>query len=268
MSATASAPATPAVPGRDTLLNEPRPSLARLTKVELRKSYDTRAGFWLLATIAATTLLILVLSVLVFEEIDQRFENLVQIMQVPTGFLLPVVGILLVTSEWSQRSALTTFTLTPNRWRIVAAKALALTLLTLAAIAITYVCAAIGTGLTSPTEAWDGALSNVHNVLAVQLGASFVGFGFALLFLSSPLAIVLYFVLPTVWMILANTVPGFDDFAEWLDYNMTSGALLPAGEDGETVSGKDWAKYGTSLLMWLVLPLAAGLWRLRRAEVK
>lgn len=267
MSTTAPAP-TAAAPTRESLLSEPRPSLLRLTKVELRKSYNTRAGFWLLATIAAFTLLILILSFLAFEERDQRFDTLSQIMQVPTSFLLPVVGILLVTSEWSQRSALTTFTLTPNRWRIVAAKALALTFLTLAAIAITYVGAAIGTAITSPAEAWDGGLSNVHNVIAVQLGGSFVGFGFALLFLNSPLAIVLYFVLPTVWMILANTIPGFDEFAEWLNYNETSSALLPAGEDGETVSGKDWAQYGTSLVMWLVLPLAVGLARLRRAEVK
>lgn len=262
--------ATLTAPTRETLMREPRPSLATLTRVELRKAYDTRAGFWLLATIAAITLLILVLSVLVFKESDQRFEILVQIMQVPTGFLLPVVGILLVTSEWSQRSALTTFTLTPNRWRIVAAKALALVLLTITAIAITYVGAAIGTGLTGPPEAWEGAFSNVHNVLAVQLAGSFVGFGFALLFLNSPLAIVLYFVLPTVWMILVNTVPGLDGVADWLDFNSTSSNLLPATDDGSGsgVSGEDWAQFGTSLLMWLVLPLSVGLRRLSRAEVK
>lgn len=260
--------ATLTAPTRDTLLNEPKPSLATLTKVELRKAYDTRAGFWLLATIAAITLLILVLAVLVFEEGDQRFDTLSQIMQVPTSFLLPVVGILLVTSEWSQRSALTTFTLTPNRWRVIAAKALALSALTLAAIAITYLGAAIATALTGPPEAWTDAFGSFPNVLAVQFAASFVGFGFALAFLSSPLAIVLYFVLPTAWTILVNTVPGLDDVATWLDLNTTTNELLPAGDSGMSVTSSDWAHLGTSLLLWLVVPLAIGLWRLSRAEVK
>ena len=38
------------------------------------------------------------------------------------GILLPVLGILLVTSEWSQRTAMVTFTLEPSRSRVIAAK--------------------------------------------------------------------------------------------------------------------------------------------------
>ena len=36
--------------------------------------------------------------------------------------LLPIVGILLVSSEWSQRTALITFTLVPQRMRVMSAK--------------------------------------------------------------------------------------------------------------------------------------------------
>ena len=36
--------------------------------------------------------------------------------------LLPIIGILLVSSEWSQRTALITFTLVPKRMRVMSAK--------------------------------------------------------------------------------------------------------------------------------------------------
>ena len=38
------------------------------------------------------------------------------------GYFLPVLLILMVTSEWSQRTGLTTFTLEPHRGRVVGAK--------------------------------------------------------------------------------------------------------------------------------------------------
>ena len=34
------------------------------------------------------------------------------------------------------------------------------------------------------------------------------------------------------------------------------------------VSGKEWAQLATSGLIWLALPLAIGMWRVLRAEVK
>ena len=38
------------------------------------------------------------------------------------SLILPVLGILLVTSEWSQRTGLTTFALVPQRERVIVAK--------------------------------------------------------------------------------------------------------------------------------------------------
>ena len=34
------------------------------------------------------------------------------------------------------------------------------------------------------------------------------------------------------------------------------------------MDGKDWAHLFVTTLVWLVLPLALGLWRILRAEVK
>ncbi|HWT93644.1 MAG TPA: ABC transporter permease subunit [Solirubrobacteraceae bacterium] len=260
--------ATLTAPNRETLMREPRPSLATLTKVELRKAYDTRAGLWLLVTIVGVALLAL-FGTLIFEDDDanKTFRSLLEMLQfLPLGFLLPVLGILLVTSEWSQRSALTTFTLTPNRWRIVAAKALALFVLALLSVAVTIVAAAFGAAVGGAPDAWREAGETIPRVALFQLINVSVGFAFGFVFLNSPLAIVLYFVIPTAWTILGEAISALDSAADWLDLNRTGSALFP--DEGGGVSGEEWAQLATSLGLWLLVPLAIGMWRLSRAEVK
>ena len=91
-----------------------RPGLGRLTLVELRKMTDTRAGFWLLLTTALLTVAVVVIAGLAMEEQDRIAEELRRDRDACRCSLLgPIVGILLVTSEWSQRTALITFALVP-----------------------------------------------------------------------------------------------------------------------------------------------------------
>ena len=68
----------------------------------------------------------------------------------PASVLLPIVGILLVSSEWSQRTAMTTFALVPRRPRVLAAKLLASVVLSLVALALCVVVAVIGTAVAAP----------------------------------------------------------------------------------------------------------------------
>ena len=78
---------------------------------------DTRAGRWLLISIAALTPLVLVIQLIVAASQDQdvTFINFVRRTNTPMGILLPVLGVMSVTSEWSQRTAMVTFTLEPHR---------------------------------------------------------------------------------------------------------------------------------------------------------
>jgi ABC-2 type transport system permease protein len=55
----------------------------------------------------------------------RTFGSYLSLTQIPVGVLLPVLGVLLVTSEWSQRTAMTTFALVPRRFRVLTAKPLA-----------------------------------------------------------------------------------------------------------------------------------------------
>ena len=101
----------------------PRPiPLSRIVAVEPRKSFDTRSGFWLLASIGITALLATGAVLLWAPDSELTYDTFAAAIGVPMSVLLPVVAILSVTSEWSQRSGLTTFTLVPHRGRIVLAK--------------------------------------------------------------------------------------------------------------------------------------------------
>ena len=86
--------------------------------------------------IVLVTLAIVVIFFLAADEADRTFINFMGATATPQSFLLPVLGILLVTSEWGQRTTLTTFALEPHRGRVIAAKVVAALLFGLAAIVV------------------------------------------------------------------------------------------------------------------------------------
>ena len=245
----------------------------RLVQVELRKLADTRAGRWLLISIAALTLVVLIIqmAVVLGRDLDVKYTDFLLGVNTPMGIILPVLGILSVTSEWSQRTAMVTFTLEPSRTRIIAAKLVCVLLLAVAAWVV-------GLGLGAVVNVLYGAFSG-HTVVWGSVGKIAVdylllwvlgmitGFVFGALFLNSAAGIVVYFVysfvLPTIFAIGAQLMHWFDSLRPWIDFNF---AQAPLG-DG-TMAGKDWAQLVTSGLIWLVLPLLIGLWRIVRAEVK
>ncbi len=254
---TAARPVTPA----------PAPSLARLTRVELRKTYDTRAGFWLLLVVALAALAVVTLQMLFAEEPDKTFAMFVGTTQLPVNLLLPVVGILLVTSEWSQRTAMTTFALVPDRSRVLTAKVLVGVILGLLGTAAALFASALGALLTPilTTDATDWGISaaQIAQVALAQVLTILIGVAFGMLLLSSPMAIVLYFVLPTVVTIVSNTVGALDWVRDWLDQATTMSPLF----EGALSGGEAWAQLSTTVALWLVAPMVAGWIRITRSEI-
>ncbi len=86
-----------------------------------------------------------------------------------------------------------------------------------------------------------------------------VGFGVALL--SSPLAIVLYFAMP-IGLSAIGAIPWFDGSCP----GWTGGARCRVLAD-HPLDSTEWARAGTALALWVVLPLLVGLWRVTRSEV-
>jgi hypothetical protein len=101
----------------------------------------------------------------------------------------------------------------------------------------------------------------------VQSFAMLTGFALATLFLNTPAAIVVYFaygfILPTVFAVAAGLIGWFDRLRPWIDFNGAQGPLI-TGE----MRGEDWPHLLVSGFIWLVVPVAVGLWRVLRAEVK
>lgn len=258
--------ATAYAPARVTASVRRRPSLARLTLVELRKMTDTRAGFWLLLVIAVVAVGMVVLQLFTGDAAGRDLASIFGGTLVPAGVLLPVLGTLSATGEWSQRTALTTFTLVPVRARTVAAKLAAGVLLALALTAVCLAASALGNLLVGGVV--DGNGSWTIGAAAIGMGALYqvigvvTGVAFGMLFMNTPLAIVAGFVLPTLWGVLTAFVSAIRPVASWLD---GSGTLAPLASGHLT--GEGWAKAAATFAVWALLPLAAGCVRLARREV-
>ncbi len=263
----------PFEPGVLDISQTPDVPFGRLVSVEVRKMVDTRAGRWLLISTGLVTALVLVIQlwVVVAQDLAVDFGDFMIGMNTPMGIFLPVLGIMAVTQEFGQRTALTTFTQVPSRLRVYGAKFVA-------TLGLALVAVLVGLLLASLANVLYGALADADLVWAVgpdDLGRYFLlhaiglatGFAFGTLFLNTAVAIVLYFVysfvLPTLFEIGAALVGWIKDVRPWVDFNFAQGPLIEGNP-----SGQEWLHLLVSGLVWLGLPLVVGLWRVLRAEIK
>ena len=84
--------------------------------------FDTRSGFWLMSSIVITGLLTTVGTIAFAPDADLTYYTFAKAIGFPMTVVLPMIAILSITGEWSQRSGLTTFTLVPHRGRVIRAK--------------------------------------------------------------------------------------------------------------------------------------------------
>lgn len=246
--------------------------LARLVRVELRKMFTTRSGFWMLVSIGILTP-IAAGSVVVFApDKEVTYESFTRASGFPLSVILPMIAILAVTSEWSQRSGLTTFTLVPHRGRVIGAKAIATLLVGLGSVALAFAVGALGnvtgSAVAGVDAVWDISSTMAAQMVLFNLIGMAIGFTLGVVLRSSAPAIVAYFVvslvMPGILVLLAQVRPWFADLQSWIDWNETQVALLEGAMD----TGEEWAMLGSTTMIWIVVPLVVGLLSLRRSEVK
>ena len=255
---------TPAVP------------FSRLVSVELRKMADTRAGIWLLSIIALVTALVVVGFFFATngDPDDRTFFNFLNITSTPLGFLLPVLGILLVTGEWGQRTALTTFALEPSRVKVIAAKTAAALIYSVLSVVLAAVVAGLGAAVGGAGDAWGGnELAEIGKMMLVMILGVVQGVAFGLVILNSAGAIVLFFVLPIVFNLASSFWGWLNERAHWFD--LATGQMPLMGIDpvtGESVSGNltgdQWLHLASVTMLWIVVPFVVGLVRVMRTEIK
>ena len=237
--------------------------MRRLTMVELRKSVDTRAGLWLLLAIGGLSLLAACLRAFLGDAGAQSLTEMFQVAGIAPAILLPIVGILAVTSEWSQRTALTTFVLVPQRWRVMSAKVLAALGIGALSVLVCLAAALVAAAVSGAPGGWEFDLRTALYQALTQMLGILGGTAFGMLFLSSPVAIVAVFALPTAWGITAELVKVLNDAAHWLDTSRTFAPL----DDTAALTGQEWAQLAVSVGAWTLLPLAVGAWRVLHKEI-
>ena len=247
-----------------------RNPFVRVASIELRKMFDTRSGFWLMASLVVLSIAATAVTIIFVDADNLDYEGFASAWGMPMSVILPMIAVLAVTSEWSARSALTTFTLVPGRGRVIAAKALVTAVVGVVAIAIASAVGALGyLGVAAVMDldpVWNISFVELAQVtLASEIGM-FMGFMLGMVFRSSPGAIVAYFVyalvLPGVSSALASTNTGWAEHAQWFDLNWATMGLYTEMTD------KMWAHLGVAGLIWLVIPTLIGLRLVLRSEVK
>jgi hypothetical protein len=250
----------------------PRPiPMTRIVGVELRKMFDTRSGYWLMMSVVIAAVLASVATLLFAPDDELTYGSFAGAIGVPMTIILPMIAILSVTSEWSQRSGLTTFTLVPHRGRVITAKLAATLLVGVTSIAIAFGVGAfgnvVGSAIAGVDTSWDISLGNAATIFLGDALGMLMGFTLGVLFRNSSGAIVGYFVYALALPAALGTLAAFQDWFEkaqgWVDFNFASSQLYDGG-----LSATDWAHIGVSGLFWLVIPLLVGLRLVLRSEVK
>ncbi|WP_067168621.1 ABC transporter permease [Microtetraspora niveoalba] len=236
----------------------------RLLAVETRKLFDTRSA----AILTAVLLCVTVAAVAgrgLYAGPDMR--RLVWTAGIGYSTILPVLGILTVTNEWSHRTALTTFALEPRRWRVMAAKTIPPAVTAVAASLFAVLVAIPATALTSalrdlPAD-WNATPAAMAGWTATNTLFVMMGVALGALLLNGPAAIVVYLASTGVWNAVAMLGAAGETAAEWLDLNRTT-APLATGDWAHA----DLSRIAVSAALWIVIPLLLGVARVSRKEVK
>ena len=232
----------------------------RLVRVEWAKATDTRAARWLLALVALSTAAMMLAPVLAPTSFDQTYASYLGVAALALAILLPVVAILMLTGEWSQRSVFTTFTQEPRRIRVVNAKLAASLVLGGGAAVFGGVVTAAGLGLASASgRALEANLTvgAITGYLLFVLLNVLAGVALGALLQNSATAIAACFALPAAFALLgtASTL-----VADWIDMSTWSWVL-------ENKWGGHVPQISVSVLFWVAVPLAAGIVRTIRRDV-
>jgi ABC-2 type transport system permease protein len=241
-----------------------RPGIGRLIGVELRKMVNTRSGFWVPIAVAAVTALVAIIASANHGGRAATFTHVLHAVAQPSALLLPVMGVLLICSEWSQRTTLTTFTLVPNRWRVIGAKLGASLIVSTLALIACLLFTVLFVSLLGHHPGGAGSLSWQvigQSWLFIALGMV-MGLAFGAAVLVSAPAIVAYLLLPTIWGALASSISALSTLDHWLDIGTTM-QYLPE----HAISATGWAHIATTLALWMVLPLAIGWYRFRTKDI-
>jgi hypothetical protein len=170
------------------------------------------------------------------------------------------------TAEWTQRTALCTFTRSPRRGRVLAAKFVASLTLAMAVDAITVGITAgatvLGCVIHGQAPSFEFLGGDVRGMVILTALQVTMAAGFGELAAQTAVAVAAFLVAPTLWAVVGNAVFGAN--AQWLHifhtYDRLSGDQ-PLTDLPRTLTA-------IAVAVWVVLPTTIGVVRSLRREVK
>jgi ABC-type transport system involved in multi-copper enzyme maturation permease subunit len=245
--------------------------LTRVVRVELRKMFDTRSGFWLISSIAITGLLATIATIAFAPDDQLTYYNFAKAVGYPITIILPMVALLSITSEWSQRSGLTTFTYVSSRRRVVVAKTLSAVTVAIASMLFAFAAGALGniagSVIADVPTVWDLTLDHALTIVLGNLVSLSIGTMLGMVVRSSAGGLVMYFVLvllvPNLSILLAASQDWYHDLQPWVDLAYAQGHLFEGMQ-----TGAQWAHVAAAVTLWVILPGILGLRRVMRSDVK
>lgn len=230
-----------------------------LLLVETRKAVDTRGSRILLLITSVLALLLVGVGILFGG--SATLGQAVGGVAASFALFLPLIGLMLVTQEWTQRTAYSTFTAVPQRQRVLLAKAVAALLLvaaiTLLAVVVAILTAVVRGWVTGTVLPADDLAPAVQSVLAAGLCSTVLAVAIGALTLSTTVSVLVFVFVPFALDVALGFAP----------------TLLAEGLSAATLSG--WlggdrpfsAAALISLLVWYLLPCLAGTLRFVRSDV-
>jgi ABC-type transport system involved in multi-copper enzyme maturation permease subunit len=237
--------------------------LSTVLKVELRKLVDTRSGKAILGIGVAIPLAALIWMLFHGADVVVSWRSYSQFRPV-LGLTIPLIGLFAMTAEWTQRTALTTFTLSPRRGRVLAMKFVAAFGLSMAVLAVvvglTVGAVALGGLITGQTPSYEFLGPDLRGLVIMTSLQVIMASGFGALAAQTAAAVGAFLVAPTIWSVAGPMLFGAN--AQWVDvfsaYDQLS-SDAPLTNLPQTI---------TAIAVWVVLPTTIGVVRSLRREVK
>jgi len=234
----------------------------RLLRAEFRKATDTRAARWLLAAAVLLALAALAVPLVFPRDVTQDRASFLTWAALGLSRLLPIALMLTMTAEWSQRTALTTFTLEPRRRRVLVAKVVASLAISVIGGCLAFAIAQAGLGVAQadgrhPALAWSWPELAGFAAFVILTGAIGSAIGSAVH--NTAAAIVTYFALAAVTSLLL--IPAVEQAGSWVNTGETFGWMLAGQWSGHG------AQIASSALLWIALPLTIGAIRIARRDI-
>ncbi|GAA1397457.1 hypothetical protein [Luteococcus peritonei] len=240
----------------------PALGLPRAVAVELHKLVDTRSarlviagGAVLMAAFAGGRALL--------PQSDTTLGLLATMACGPAGWLMLVLAVLLVSTEFSRRTIEGALLLDPRRGRLVLAKVLALlvadAVAVLAALVMGVGAALVAPLVTGTPISWQIDPARLALAAGSVVFISLAATAWGLLTRNAPAPIMVLLLWPTLALLVASASPVAERLLAWVNLDAVWTLADPT-------AGVVW-RFLTSALVWIVLPAAVGLARLVKGDL-